>query len=67
MEVEEEQEVGRSDSFTGMETEQSVWSVVPEQVEQSELSLSDSETWQYSRTGQGRSLYLKLSFRPLGN
>lgn len=44
MEVEEEQEVGRSDLFTGMETEQSVWSVVPEQVEQSELSLSDSGT-----------------------
>lgn len=56
VEVEEEQVVDRSEPLTGMKTEQSVWSVVAEQVEQSELSLSDSGTWQYSRTVQGRSL-----------
>lgn len=56
MEEEEEQGVDRSDSSTGMKTEQSVWSVVTEEVELSELLLSDWETWQYSRTGQARSL-----------
>lgn len=54
--MEEEQGVESSDSLAGMETEQSVWSVVTEKVELSQLSLSDCETWQYSRTGQARSL-----------
>lgn len=56
MEVEEEQEVERPDSSAGMRTEQSVWSVVTEEVELSKLSRLDWETGQYSRTGQARSL-----------
>lgn len=44
MEVDEEQEVDRSDPSRGMGMEQLVWSVVTEEVEQSELSLLDWET-----------------------
>lgn len=55
-EVEEEQGEDRSSSCAGIKMEQSVWSVVTEEVELSELLLSDWDTWQYSRTGQARSL-----------